>query len=196
MTHFAICRKGGFPSSDWSRAAFSGSGMKYPGCSERIAQQLAGRTFTFEEFLAAEAEAGRLSLPLVPAARAVLLHGHCHQKSFGVIRAVERVLRLVPDLEVENVELSCCGMAGAFGYQADTIEISLAMAELTCCRRPHASAETIIVADGTSCRQPDPRLQRPRRTSRRPSACKPSRPGDRRSDIVAEKRESLQGQSA
>ena len=48
-----------------------------------IAQQLAERTFTFEEFLAAQAEASRLSLPLGPAARAVLPHGHCHEKSFG-----------------------------------------------------------------------------------------------------------------
>jgi Fe-S oxidoreductase len=119
-----------------------------------IAQQLAERTFTFEEFLAAEAEASRLSLPLGPAARAVLLHGHCHQKSFGVIPAVERVLRLVPDLKVETVESSCCGMAGAFGYRRDTIDISLAMAELNLLPAVrNASAETIIVADGTSCRQ-------------------------------------------
>ena len=119
-----------------------------------IAQQLAEQTFTFEEFLAAEAEASRLSLPLGPAARAVLLHGHCHQKSFGVIPAVERVLRLVPDLKVETVEFELLRMAGAFGYRRDTIDISLAMAELNLLPAVrNASAETIIVADGTSCRQ-------------------------------------------
>jgi Fe-S oxidoreductase len=64
------------------------------------------------------------------------------------------VLRLVPDLKVETVESSCCGMAGAFGYRRDTIDISLAMAELNLLPAVrNASAETIIVADGTSCRQ-------------------------------------------
>ena len=60
-----------------------------------------------------------------------LLHGHCHQKSFGAMAAVEAALRLVPDLTVETVESSCCGMAGAFGYDADTIDVSLAMGELS-----------------------------------------------------------------
>ena len=49
-----------------------------------------------------------------------LLHGHCHQKSFGAFKPVEQMLRLVPGLKVETIESSCCGMAGAFGYGADT----------------------------------------------------------------------------
>ena len=44
----------------------------------------------FEEFLAREAAAGRLNLPLKPVAKRALLHGHCHQKSFGAMGAVER----------------------------------------------------------------------------------------------------------
>ena len=87
-------------------------------------------------------------------AKRALLHGHCHQKSFGAMAAVEQTLKLVPDLAVETVETSCCGMAGAFGYGADTIDVSLKMAELAllpAVRR--AGADTLIVADGTSCRQ-------------------------------------------
>jgi Fe-S oxidoreductase len=118
------------------------------------ARRLAAQAFTFEEFLAAEAGAGKLHLPLGRATRCALLHGHCHQKSFGVMPAVERVLKLVPGLEVETVESSCCGMAGAFGYGRDTIDISLAMGELSLLPAVRdASADTLIVADGTSCRQ-------------------------------------------
>ncbi len=69
----------------------------------------------FEEFLAREAKAGRLDLPLAPLRKRALLHGHCHQKSFAVMGAVETVLRRVPGLVVETVESSCCGMAGDFG---------------------------------------------------------------------------------
>src|SRR5207302_2270732 len=67
--------------------------------------------------------------------------------------AIEATLKLVPDLAVETVESSCCGMAGAFGYGADTIDVSLEMAELSLLPAVRKAApETLVVADGTSCR--------------------------------------------
>jgi Fe-S oxidoreductase len=117
------------------------------------AQQLALHALMFEEFLVREAALGRLSLPLKPVARRALVHGHCHQKAFGMFGAVERILKLIPGLKVETVESSCCGMAGAFGYGADTIDVSLAMGELSLLPVVRkADSETLIVADGTSCR--------------------------------------------
>jgi FAD/FMN-containing dehydrogenase/Fe-S oxidoreductase len=117
------------------------------------ADRVAAHAVTFEEFLAGEAVAGRLALPLKAVGPRALVHGHCHQKAFGAFGAVETVLKLVPGLSVATVESSCCGMAGSFGYHADTIDVSLAMGELSllpAVRR--ADADTLIVADGTSCR--------------------------------------------
>jgi FAD/FMN-containing dehydrogenase/Fe-S oxidoreductase len=118
------------------------------------AQQLAGRAMLFEEFIAAEAAAGRLRLTLGPvAAKRALLHGHCHQKAFDTMAATVAALKLVPELEVDLVESSCCGMAGSFGYEAAHYDVSLKMAELSLLPAVRkASAETLIVADGTSCR--------------------------------------------
>ena len=117
------------------------------------AEDLAARAVTFEEFLAAEAREGRLVLPLGAVAKRALLHGHCHQKAFGVLGTVEAALNLVPDLVVETIESSCCGMAGAFGYRADTLQASLAMGELTLFPAVRqADAATLLVADGMSCR--------------------------------------------
>ena len=115
---------------------------------------LAGQALLFEEFIAREAAAGRLELKLksLPQKKA-LLHGHCHQKAFDTMPAVERALRLVPGLTVETVTSSCCGMAGAFGYDAAHYDVSMKMAEaalLPAVRK--ADADTLIVADGTSCR--------------------------------------------
>jgi Fe-S oxidoreductase len=107
----------------------------------------------FEEFLVREASAGRLQLSLGAIAPKALVHGHCHQKSFGAFKAVEQALRLIPDLKVETIDSSCCGMAGAFGYGVDTYEASMEMAELSllpAVRR--TEAETLVIADGTSCR--------------------------------------------
>lgn len=67
--------------------------------------------------------------------------------------SVEKVLGMIPDLKVEVIETSCCGMAGAFGYQADNQDISMKMAEAALLPAVRdAGAETVIVADGTSCR--------------------------------------------
>jgi FAD/FMN-containing dehydrogenase/Fe-S oxidoreductase len=117
------------------------------------AQKLASLALTFEEFLAREHKAGTLNLKLKPTPQRALVHGHCHQKAFDAFGPVQTVLKLVPDLTVETVESSCCGMAGAFGYGADTIDVSLAMGELSLLPAVRKAAEdAIIVADGTSCR--------------------------------------------
>ena len=117
------------------------------------ARRLAAQAMLLEEFLAREQKAGRLALPLGKVADKALLHGHCHQKSFAAMGAVESVLRLVPGLAVETVESSCCGMAGAFGYAAETIDVSMAMGELSLLPAVRkAEADTLVVADGTSCR--------------------------------------------
>src|SRR3954469_14316767 len=117
------------------------------------AKRVADHAVTFEEFLAREAKAGRLNLPLKTIADRALVHGHCHQKAFDVFSPVEAVLRLIPGLNVETIESSCCGMAGAFGYAADTIDVSKAMGELSLLPAVRkAEAGIIVVADGTSCR--------------------------------------------
>ncbi|HYM19032.1 MAG TPA: FAD-linked oxidase C-terminal domain-containing protein [Micropepsaceae bacterium] len=117
------------------------------------AKLLAANTFLFEEFLAREIDAGRFNPKLGAIGGKALLHGHCHQKAFDAMGAVQKVLKRVPGLDVQLVESSCCGMAGAFGYQSDTIDVSLAMAELSLLPAVRkADANAIIVADGTSCR--------------------------------------------
>ena len=116
-------------------------------------EALAKNAMLLEEFLAYEHREGRLKLPLGAVPKKALLHGHCHQKAFDAMGAVESVLKLIPELSVETIESSCCGMAGSFGYDAATIDVSLKMGELSLLPAVRRSAEdTLIVADGTSCR--------------------------------------------
>lgn len=115
--------------------------------------RLAEAALLFEEFVDREASAGRFSLPVhgLPQ-RHALLHGHCHQKAFGTMASVSRVLSLVPGLDVQTAPGSCCGMAGTFGYQAQYFDVSMAMAEqslLPAVRR--MPPEALLVADGFSC---------------------------------------------
>jgi Fe-S oxidoreductase len=117
------------------------------------ARGVAQAALLFEEFLAREATGGKLDLKLAPMKKRAMLHGHCHQKSFDTMAAVQAALKIIPDLEVTVIESSCCGMAGAFGYDSDTIDVSRAMGELSLLPAVRkADADAIIVADGTSCR--------------------------------------------
>jgi Fe-S oxidoreductase len=66
---------------------------------------------------------------------------------------VVAALQLVPGLSVKTIESSCCGMAGAFGYEKDHYDVSMRMAGrnlLPAVRS--APPDALIVADGTSCR--------------------------------------------
>lgn len=117
-----------------------------PGAESR---DLAGRAMLLGEFLASEKPA----MALKPVAGTAHVHGHCHQKSFGAFTPGLDALKQIPGLTVKPIASGCCGMAGSFGYQAETQELSRAMAEaglLPAVRG--AGAEDVIVADGTSCR--------------------------------------------
>jgi FAD/FMN-containing dehydrogenase/Fe-S oxidoreductase len=118
------------------------------------AEPMKAAALLIEELLTADIAAGKVALPLKDqAGRRAHLHGHCHQKAAGVMGAVEAILRAVPGLDVAVIESSCCGMAGAFGYDARHIDVSLQMAELSLLPAVRkAGPDDLIVADGTSCR--------------------------------------------
>ena len=83
----------------------------------------------------------------------VLLHGHCHQKAFDAVKPIQKVLNMIKGLEVELIDTSCCGMAGAFGYNKKTYDVSIKMAqEKLFPAISKTKSETTIIADGTSCR--------------------------------------------
>jgi len=115
---------------------------------DALTQTLAENSFLLEEYLAREPGALRLK----EMKQEVLLHGHCHQKAFDAMPAVEKVLRMVPGLEVSTVQTSCCGMAGSFGYEAEHYGVSMKMAELSLLPSIRNSKQAVLVADGTSCR--------------------------------------------
>ncbi len=123
------------------------------GLGEKV-DKIAKAAVLLEEFLAREHDAKRLKLAFraVPGARA-MVHGHCHQKAFGALKAMRKVLGLVPELQVEFIESSCCGMAGAFGLEAEHYDMSMRMAELALLPKVReADSDTLLIANGISCR--------------------------------------------
>jgi FAD/FMN-containing dehydrogenase/Fe-S oxidoreductase len=127
-----------------------------------VAKTVADNALLFESFLVREQQAERLDLdvlglkPVKHAGKTIsqaLLHGHCHQKAFDVVSDVQTVLSWIPNLKTSLIESSCCGMAGAFGFDKATIATSKAMGKLSLLPAVRAAAaDALIVADGTSCR--------------------------------------------
>ncbi|MEL7211117.1 MAG: FAD-binding and (Fe-S)-binding domain-containing protein [Pseudomonadota bacterium] len=113
------------------------------------AKTLAEAAMLFEEYLVKVP----IDLSLKPLGQKILLHGHCHQKAHQVMPDVQAALKRIPDADVSVIETSCCGMAGAFGYNRDTVDVSIKMAEADLLPAVRAAdQDTLIVADGTSCR--------------------------------------------
>lgn len=113
---------------------------------------VAAACLTFEQYVAERLAAGGAS-PFGGNPQTALLHGHCHQKALIGTKPAVQALSLA-GYTVQEIDSTCCGMAGAFGYESEHVEVSLKMAEhglLPAVRA--AAAETVIVAVGVSCRQ-------------------------------------------
>ncbi|MEY4592089.1 MAG: hypothetical protein RIR18_984 [Pseudomonadota bacterium] len=115
--------------------------------------QLSKQAFLFEEFLMREGNRGlKLNLQPISGGRAVV-HGHCHQKAYGAMKSVRKVLAWIPGFEFDIVDASCCGMSGSFGLEKEHVDASLQMGELALLPAVRAAAaDAPIVADGFSCR--------------------------------------------
>ena len=109
--------------------------------------------YTFGEYVAERAEDGVFDdVTWSESSETVMLHGHCHQKTLLGTDATERILAL-PGYDVAAVDAGCCGMAGAFGYEAEHVDVSKQMAELRLAPAVRRTASTtIIAAPGFSCR--------------------------------------------
>jgi FAD/FMN-containing dehydrogenase/Fe-S oxidoreductase len=117
------------------------------GEAQKQAQTVADAALLFEEF------AATLGLPLKPGPQRILLHGHCHQKSMGLLDATKKLLARVPGSTVIDLDAGCCGMAGSFGYAAEHYDVSVAIANRKLLPAVKAMQPgDVLIAPGTSCR--------------------------------------------
>ncbi|WP_010516682.1 FAD-binding and (Fe-S)-binding domain-containing protein [Croceivirga radicis] len=116
--------------------------------------KLSNSSFIVEEFLAQELQNGSLSSDVfTKEKRTVKMHGHCHQKSLSNQKVTFDILNLPENYSVTIISSGCCGMAGSFGYEKEHYNISMQVGELKLFPAVRkSSSETIIAANGTSCR--------------------------------------------
>jgi FAD/FMN-containing dehydrogenase/Fe-S oxidoreductase len=124
-----------------------------PGLKE-AARSLARNALLIDEFLAREADRGKITrASFRPAERKIKLHGHCHQKALSSLVPTVKILELPEGHKVELIPSGCCGMAGSFGYEEEHFAVSQQIGELILLPTVrNAPADTLIAAPGTSCR--------------------------------------------
>ncbi|MEI6240830.1 MAG: FAD-linked oxidase C-terminal domain-containing protein [Planctomycetia bacterium] len=118
------------------------------------ARSLAGHTLLIDEFLAREADRGRISPDaFIADRREIKLHGHCHQKALSSLAPTVAALSLPRNYSVEVIPSGCCGMAGSFGYEREHFDLSMQIGELVLFPAVRAAGpEVLLAAPGTSCR--------------------------------------------
>jgi Fe-S oxidoreductase len=113
----------------------------------REAREVAAAAMLWDEFAAG------CDLRLRSGPARVLLHGHCHQKSMGLLRATQALLAKIPGAAIVDLDAGCCGMAGSFGYVREHYDVSRTIAERKLLPAVRAMGPgDILVAPGTSCR--------------------------------------------
>lgn len=118
------------------------------------AEMLSKNVFLIEEFLQNEINQGNITASqFTSVEKTIKLHGHCHQKALSNILPTFDLLNLPMNFHVTIIPSGCCGMAGSFGYEKEHYEVSMNIGEQTLFPAVRkASRETIIAANGTSCR--------------------------------------------
>ena len=115
---------------------------------------IASNAFLIEEFLSDEIEKGELTPErFTKKSKTIKIHGHCHQKALSNQKVTFDVMNLPENYSVSIISSGCCGMAGSFGYEKEHYDISMQIGELKLFPSIRKSSEeTIIAANGTSCR--------------------------------------------
>jgi Fe-S oxidoreductase len=120
------------------------------GDAQKKAREVAASCHLWEEYVESNC-ASKLRLREGP--KQILLHGHCHQKSMGLLAVAKSLLSRIPGATVVDLDAGCCGMAGSFGYAKDHYEVSRLIGErklLPAARQMKPG--TVLVAAGISCR--------------------------------------------
>ena len=118
------------------------------------AKRVAEATCSFAEFFAHLAKKDDLPLAFSAEQREILLHGHCHQRALVGIEPTVQMLSLPAEYKVTVIDSSCCGMAGAFGYEKAHYDLSMKIGELRLfdAVREKPPGSFTLSAAGFSCR--------------------------------------------
>ena len=122
--------------------------------NKKKAKSIASNTFLIEEFIAQEIDKKNITKEQFTSdSKEIKIHVHCHQKALSSSTITQQILNFPLHYEAILINSGCCGMAGSFGYEKEYYKMSMDIAEHVLFPEVrNTSKETIIAANGTSCR--------------------------------------------
>ena len=115
------------------------------------AAKVGSRTYDICEYLWMLHEAGALRTDFQAVQARVLYHAPCHLKSHGIGYPAMRLLRLIPGVEVEEVDQGCCGISGTFGVKVEKYDLSMEIGSRLF-EAVKAAGSDAVLADCETCR--------------------------------------------
>ena len=115
------------------------------------AATIGARVYDICEYLWMLHEAGELDVDFQPVATRLLYHAPCHLKSHGIGYPAMRLLRLIPGVQLEEVDEGCCGISGTFGVKVEKYDLSMKIGSRLFAAVKAAGSDAVL-ADCETCR--------------------------------------------
>lgn len=115
------------------------------------AEQVGSRVYDVCEYLWMLHEADELNHDFQPVPMRLLYHAPCHLKSHGIGYPAMRLLRLIPGVQLEEVDEGCCGISGTFGVKVEKYDLSMKIGSRLFAAVKAAGRDAVL-ADCETCR--------------------------------------------
>ena len=112
---------------------------------------VSAHTYDVCEFLLMLHERGELRTDFKPVPMTIPYHAPCQQRGHGIGRPAVDLFALIPELEVVETDVECCGIAGTYGLKSEKHDIAMAVGA-PLFRQVREMAPEVAACDSETCR--------------------------------------------
>jgi glycerol-3-phosphate dehydrogenase subunit C len=98
---------------------------EYPKVEALGAERIGRQVYDLFEFLWGLHERGELREEFQEVSVSLGYHAPCHLKAQGIGTPAVRLLRLIPEVRVNDLDAGCCGLSGSFGFKQERYDLAM-----------------------------------------------------------------------
>lgn len=98
---------------------------EYPNLNAAGAESIGQHVYDLFEFLWELYERNELRKDFQEVPASLGYHAPCHLKTQGIGMPSVRLLRLIPGVRVNDLDVGCCGLAGSFGFKQEKYDLAM-----------------------------------------------------------------------
>ena len=112
---------------------------------------VSAHTYDVCEFLLMLHDRGELRTDFKPVPMTIPYHAPCQQRGHGIGRPAVDLFALIPELQVVETDVECCGIAGTYGLKSEKYDIAMAVGA-PLFRQVRETASEVAACDSETCR--------------------------------------------